>query len=193
MARPARFLGRAVQGRAAKPDAVFVFYPGAAGVQFLNQYAQAGLQGQIPLYTAFTIDLRRCRGRGSSRWACPGAQQWVNDLPNDANKKFVADFKAKHKAEPSFYGAQSYDAASLSTRAVGAAKGDLTKRSDARRDAKGRLQVGARHFKYGNNHFPIQNFYLQEVVKDGDGTFASRRWRPSSRTPGRSRHECTMK
>src|SRR5580658_6380826 len=31
--------------RAAKPDAMYVFYPGAAGVQFLNQYAQAGLKG----------------------------------------------------------------------------------------------------------------------------------------------------
>ena len=44
------------KARAAKPDAIFVFYPGAAGVQFLTQYAQAGLKGQIPLYTAFTID-----------------------------------------------------------------------------------------------------------------------------------------
>ena len=42
--------------KAAKPDALFVFYPGAAGVQFLNQYVQAGLKGQVPLYTAFTID-----------------------------------------------------------------------------------------------------------------------------------------
>src|SRR5215475_11845647 len=42
--------------RAAKPDAAFAFYPGAAGVQFLNQYVQAGLKGQVPLYTAFTID-----------------------------------------------------------------------------------------------------------------------------------------
>ena len=24
-------------------------------------------------------------------------------------------------------------------------------------------------YKYGNNHFPIQNFYLQDVVKDADG------------------------
>ena len=23
-------------------------------------------------------------------------------------------------------------------------------------------------FKFGNNHIPIQNFYLQDVVKDGD-------------------------
>ncbi len=42
--------------RDANPQAVFVFYPGAAGVQFLNQYAQSGLRGKIPLYTAFTID-----------------------------------------------------------------------------------------------------------------------------------------
>src|SRR5436190_13552358 len=38
------------KARAAKPDAVFVFYPGAAGVQLLNQYAQAGVREQIPLY-----------------------------------------------------------------------------------------------------------------------------------------------
>ncbi len=25
------------------------------------------------------------------------------------------------------------------------------------------------NFKYGNNHVPIQNFYLQDVVKDADG------------------------
>ena len=85
--------------RAAKPDAVFVFYPGAAGVQFLNQYAQAGLKGQIPLYTAFTDRLAvAAAAEATLALGVPGAQQWVNDLPNDANKKFVADFKAKHKA-----------------------------------------------------------------------------------------------
>jgi branched-chain amino acid transport system substrate-binding protein len=26
-------------------------------------------------------------------------------------------------------------------------------------------------YKYGNNHIPIQNFYLQEVVKDPEGIF----------------------
>jgi branched-chain amino acid transport system substrate-binding protein len=25
-------------------------------------------------------------------------------------------------------------------------------------------------FKFGNNHIPIQNFYLQDVVKGADGT-----------------------
>jgi branched-chain amino acid transport system substrate-binding protein len=27
-------------------------------------------------------------------------------------------------------------------------------------------------FKYGNNHIPIQNFYLQDAVKNADGTYA---------------------
>ena len=27
-------------------------------------------------------------------------------------------------------------------------------------------------FKYGNNHIPVQNFYLQDVVKGADGTLS---------------------
>src|SRR6266404_3478009 len=99
--------------RAAKPEAVFVFYPGAAGVQFLTQYAQSGLKGQIPLYTAFTVVAITLPLQKDLALGVPGAQEWVNDLPNDANKKFVADFRSKHKNYPSFYGAQSYDAANF--------------------------------------------------------------------------------
>ncbi len=44
------------KARAARPDAIFAFYPGGPGIQFITQYAQSGLKGQIPLYTAFTID-----------------------------------------------------------------------------------------------------------------------------------------
>src|SRR3984957_4463682 len=50
------FSAELTKARAAKPDAIFAFYPGAAGAQFLTQYAQSGLKGQIPLYTAFMID-----------------------------------------------------------------------------------------------------------------------------------------
>src|SRR5713101_6893081 len=92
--------------RAAKPEAVFVFYPGAAGVQFLTQYVQSGLKGQIPLYTAFTIDAITLKLQKELALGVPGAQEWVNDLPNDANKKFVADYRAKYMKGPSFYGAQ---------------------------------------------------------------------------------------
>jgi branched-chain amino acid transport system substrate-binding protein len=159
--------------RAAKPDSVFVFYPGAAGVQFLTQYVQSGLKGQIPLYTAFTIDETTLPLQKDLALGVPGAQEWVNDLPNEANKKFVADYKAKHQKGPSFYGAQSYDAVNLVNSAVVAVNGDLGKK-DAMRDAMRKANYASVRgpYKYGNNHFPIQNFYLQEVVKDSGGNLA---------------------
>jgi len=158
------------KARAAKPDAMFVFYPGAAGVQFLNQYVQAGLKNQIPLYTAFTIDETTLPRQGENALGIPGAQEWVNDLPNDANKKFVADYKAKHKASPSFYGAQSYDAALLVNSAVAAVKGDVARKADMIKAMEKADFASVRgSFRYGNNHFPIQNFYLQDVVKGPDG------------------------
>src|SRR5256886_3019008 len=83
------------KARAAKPEAIFVFYPGAAGVQFLTQYGQTGLKGQIPLYTAFTIDALSLPLQKDLALGVPGAQHWVNDLPNETNNKFVADVRQK--------------------------------------------------------------------------------------------------
>jgi len=158
--------------RAAKPDGVFVFYPGAAGVQFLTQYGQAGLKDQIPLYTAFTIDALSLPLQKDLALGVPGAQEWVNDLPNDANKKFVADFRAKYGHYPSFYGAQAYDAANLINSAVVAVNGDLTKKDAMRAEMHKANYASVRgSYKYGNNQFPIQNFYLQETVKDADGNY----------------------
>src|ERR1043166_6425399 len=110
------------KARAARPDAIFAFYPGGPGIQFITQYAQSGLKGQIPLYTAFTIDDLSLPRLKDLAIGIPGAQQWVNDLPNAENKKFVEDYKAKYKTTPSFYGAQTYDAVALLDDAVKAVK-----------------------------------------------------------------------
>ncbi len=157
------------KARAAQPDAIFIFYPGASGVQFITQYVQAGLKGQIPLYQVFSIDELSLPRLKDLAMGVPGAQQWVNDLPNDANKKFVADYIAKYKSRPSFYGAQSYDAAMLLNSAVTAVNGDLSKKDDIRKAMeKADFKSVRGNFKFGNNHIPIQNFYLQDVVKEGD-------------------------
>jgi branched-chain amino acid transport system substrate-binding protein len=161
------------KARAANPDAVFVFYPGASGVQFLTQYAQAGLKGKIPLYTAFTVDELSLPLQKELALGVPGAQQWVHDLPNDQNKKFVADYRKKYPGlRPTYYGAQAYDAAQLINSAVTAVNGDTSKK-DAMRDAmrKADFKSVRGSFKYGNNHFPIQNFYLQDVVQGEDKDF----------------------
>ncbi|HZC54827.1 MAG TPA: ABC transporter substrate-binding protein [Xanthobacteraceae bacterium] len=161
------------KAREAKPDAIFAFYPGGAGVQFITQYAQSGLKGQIPLYTAFTVDDLSLPRLKDLAVGIPGAQEWVNDLPNDANKKYVADYKAKYNSSPSFYGAQTYDAVGLIDSAITAVKGDLTNKEGMRKEMeKADFKSVRGPFKYGNNHIPIQNFYLQDAVKNADGTYA---------------------
>jgi branched-chain amino acid transport system substrate-binding protein len=167
------FSAELAKAKAAKPDAIFVFYPGKAGVQFLSQYAQAGLKGKIPLYTAFTIDELSLPLQKDLALGVAGAQEWVNDLPNATNKKFVADFEKKYPGKkPSFYGAQSYDAANLIASAVNALKGNLSDKKKVEAALKKADFKSVRGgFKYGNNHFPIQNFYLQTVVKK-DGGYA---------------------
>src|SRR6185437_10668743 len=165
------FSAELTKARASGAASIFVFYPGAAGVQFLNQYVQAGLKGQMPLYTAFTIDETTLPLQKDNAIGVPGAQEWVNDLPNEQNKKFVADYRKKYPGlRPTYYGAQAYDAAQLINSAVVAVNGDTSKKDEmkaAMEKADFKSVRGA--FKYGNNHIPIQNFYLQDVVKGADG------------------------
>jgi branched-chain amino acid transport system substrate-binding protein len=158
------------KARASGAESIFVFYPGAAGVQFLNQYAQAGIKQQMPLYTAFTIDETTLPLQKDNALGVPGAQQWVNDLPNEQNNKFVADYRKKYPGlRPSFYGAQAYDAAQLINSAVVAVKGDTSKKDEMKAEMeKANFKSLRGLFKFGNNHIPIQNFYLQDVVKDAD-------------------------
>ena len=148
------------KARASKAESIFVFYPGAAGVQFLNQYAQAGIKQQIPLYTAFTIDELSLPLQKDNALGVPGAQEWVNDLPNDENKRFVADYRKKYPGlRPTYYGAQAYDAAQLINSAVVAVKGDTSKKDAMKAEMeKAEFQVAARSVQIRQQPHPDPEF-----------------------------------
>ena len=155
--------------RAAKPKAVFVFLPGGMGINFMKQYDQTGLRAEIPLYTAFTADAVSLPAVKEAALDVLGTQTWSPDMDNAVNKKFVADFRAKYGYTPSFYAAQAYDTAMFLDAAVRKV-GNVTDR-DALRAAmrSGDFPNTRGSIKFNNNHFPIQNFYLRKVVKEGDG------------------------
>lgn len=164
------------QLRAAKPDAVFVFYPGGMGINFVKQYAQSGLKDEIPLYsTAFTIAQMTLPAMGDAALGLLNSSFWSHDLDNPANIKFVADFKTANKRLPSLFAAQGYDAALLIDSAVKAVKGNLEDK-DALRAALKKADFNSVRgkFKFNNNHFPIQNFYIRKVVKDEEGNLTTR-------------------
>jgi branched-chain amino acid transport system substrate-binding protein len=158
------------QLRAANPKVVFVFYPGDMGIQFLKQYAQAGLREQIPLYSVYTVDEISIPAVGDAAVGNYETRYWSPDLKNEANAKYVADFKKKFGYTPSFYGAQSYDGILLIDSAVRAVKGDLSNKKGmvaAMRKADFKSTRG--RFAYNVNHHPIQNFYLLRSVKPASG------------------------
>lgn len=161
--------------RAAKPDALFVFYPGKHGAQFFKQYVQAGLQRSVPLYSVFTVDsinlpLLKDMAVGSLM-----TQFWAPDLDNPTNRRFVADYRKRYGRYPSFYAAQSYDTVMLIDSAVRGVNGNLKDRAGMRAAMrKANFKSVRGPFRYGNNHFPIQNFYLRQAVKDGQGGFTTK-------------------
>ncbi len=50
------FSAELAKAKASGAEAIFVFYPGKAGGAFIQQYQQAGLKGEMDLYTVFTVD-----------------------------------------------------------------------------------------------------------------------------------------
>src|SRR5579859_5900034 len=165
------FSAELTKARNSRAESIFVFFPGAAGVQFLNQYVQAGIKQQIPLYTDGTVDELSLPAQKENALGVLGVQECVNELPNDQNRRFVADYPKKHPGlRPSFYAAQAYDAVQLINSAVVAVKGDLSQKDAMKAEIeKANFKSVRGSFRYGNNHVPIQNFYLIDVVKDPDG------------------------
>ena len=172
------FSAELAKAKASGAEGIFVFYPGKAGGAFIKQYAQAGLQGKIPLYSVFTVDsialpkLQKANMNGVMGSVM--TQFWAPDLDTPQNKNFVSGFKKKYGRYPSFYAAQSYDTIFLIKSAVEAVKGDLSNMDGMRTAMKKANFPSVRgKFSYGNNHFPIQNFYSRKVVKDSDGVWTT--------------------
>jgi branched-chain amino acid transport system substrate-binding protein len=154
------------QLRSKKPKAVMVFYPGGMGIQFMKQYSEAGLRGQFPLYSVFTLDELSIPAVKHAALGQYETRIWSPDLKNAANQKYVGDYAKKYGGKlPSFYGAQSYDGIMLIDSAVRAVKGNLADKKGmiaAMRKASFNSVRGK--YTYNHNHFPIENFYLLKAV-----------------------------
>ena len=173
------FSAELAKAKASGAEALYIFYPGKAGGAFIKQYQQAGLQDELPLYTVFTVDsiaLPKLQEAGlKGVLGTKNTQQWSPDMDNAANKRFVSDYLKRHGKYPAFYGAQAYDAIMLIKSAVEAVDGNLEDKDGIRKAMKAANFNSVRGpYSYGNNHMPIQNFYLREVVEDAEGRWTTR-------------------
>ncbi|MDB5795402.1 MAG: transporter substrate-binding protein [Noviherbaspirillum sp.] len=158
------------QLQAAKPDAVFAFYPGGMGVNYVRQLSQAGLLTRIPNYSVFTVDGTTMPALNDASVGTISGAMWDAALDTPENKKFVAAFQAKYKRVPSEYAATGYDAAQVLNVAIGKVGG---KTADKKAFAAAVKAAGSEFksvrgpFAFNNNNLPVQNYYAFHVVKEG--------------------------
>jgi branched-chain amino acid transport system substrate-binding protein len=159
---------------AAKPDALFTFMPGGMGINLVKQFRQAGLDKSVTFLSAFTVDGTTLPATKDDAVGLYSASQWTPDLDNAANKAFVKAFEAKYGYVPSLYASQGFDAAQLIDSGVKAVKGDVSDKKALQAALEKADFASVRGaFKFNNNHFPIQDFYLVKAVKRADGKYAT--------------------
>jgi branched-chain amino acid transport system substrate-binding protein len=157
---------------AANPDAIFAFTPGGMGVNFVKQFRQSGLADKITFLSAFTVDESTLPAQQDAALGMFAGSDWAPDLDNPQNRAFVEAYLKEYNAVPATYAFQAYDAAMLIDSALRTTKDNVAD-ADALRTALKRAEFtsvrGA--FKFNNNHYPIQDFYLTKVGKRPDGRY----------------------
>jgi branched-chain amino acid transport system substrate-binding protein len=157
---------------AANPDAIFAFTPGGMGVNFVKQFRQAGLADKIPFLSAFTVDESTLPAQQDAALGMFAGSDWAPNLDNPQNNAFVAAYVKEYNAIPATYAFQAYDAAMLIDSALHATK-DSPADTEALRTALKKADFKSLRgaFKFNNNHYPIQDFYLTKVGKRPDGRY----------------------
>lgn len=158
------------QLQAAGPDAVFVFYPGGMGVNFVKQFSQAGLMKKTALLSAFTVDGTTISSLRDAAVGTISGAMWDVALKTPGNAEFIASFSKKYGRVPSHYAAVGFDTAKLLDIAVRKVKGNTTDKAAfaaAVKSAGSELKSVRGPFRFNSNHMPVQNYYAFQTVKDG--------------------------
>jgi branched-chain amino acid transport system substrate-binding protein len=157
---------------AANPDAIFAFTPGGMGVNFVKQFRQSGVADKITFLSAFTVDESTLPAQQDAALGMFAGTDWAPDLDNPQNQAFVAAYLKEYNAIPATYAFQAYDAAMLIDSALRATDGNVADADALRAALKKAAFASVRGaFKFNNNHYPIQDFYLTKVGKRPDGRY----------------------
>lgn len=152
-------------------DSLFVFLPGGMGINFLKQYAAAGLTKKIPVITSFVnADVKLLKAVGNPMEGVQSASHWSHTM-NMRSREFTKSFQDKYGRMPTVYASQGYETALLIGSALKATKGKVSRNSSAFRKAlkKADFKSLREDFKFGNNNHPIQNWHGRIVTKDSNG------------------------
>ncbi|CAB3894035.1 ABC transporter substrate-binding protein [Achromobacter deleyi] len=160
--------------RSLAPEAVYQFHPGGTGINFVKQYAAAGLNKTIPmLMPSFSMDARMIQATGDAALGAYTTGIWSVDFDNPQSKAFVAAFKAAYGRVPTDYAMQAYDTAQLIGAGLKATGGDLSRQAEFRAALRKPEFASLRgKFSMNTNQHPVQDLYLMKIEKDASGALS---------------------
>jgi branched-chain amino acid transport system substrate-binding protein len=155
------------------PDVVYAMETGADANRFIQQYANFGLKGKIPMLGAMNLtDQSVIRTVGPECEGIISAAQFCGGSDAPATKKFVAEYEKAFNKLPSLYGFSMYSGAMWMAAGMTAVNGNVEDRPkflDAIRKVvlnDSPLGRPVRLDMYGN---PIYDVYIRQVKRRPDG------------------------
>jgi branched-chain amino acid transport system substrate-binding protein len=145
-------------------DAVGSFFAGGGAVQFVKDYAAAGLRDKLPLCGSGFLTEGVLKPQGAAAEGIQTALHYGDGLDNAKNAAFRAAFKQKTGRDADVYAVQGYDAGQMIAVGLAATKGDAAAvkvLAAAIEAAKIDSPRGA--FTLSPSHNPVQTIYLREA------------------------------
>lgn len=156
-------------------DVIFAMETGADATRLMQQYANFGLKGQIPLVGAMNMtDQSVIRTMGPEVEGVVVAAHFAEGSQDPATKKFVEAHVKKYNKLPSLYGFSMYSGAMWLDEAAKTIKGNVEDR-DAFLAAVAKTELTGSPLgqtvkldAYGN---PIYDVHIRKVEKNADGKY----------------------
>ncbi len=147
-----------------KPDAVFVFFAGAGAAKFVKDYADAGLQGKVPLYGSGFLTDGVLGVQGAAAEGIKTTLHYADSLDNPANRKFREAFKKATTRNADVYAVAGYDTVNVLAKALDKVKGDTGAQKELIAALESaRIDSPRGPFRFSRAHNPIQDIYLRQV------------------------------
>jgi len=145
-------------------DAIGSFFAGGGAVQFVRDYAAAGLRDKLPLCGSGFLTEGTLGAQGAAAEGVRTALHYGDGLDLPKNTAFRGAFKAKAGREADVYAVQGYDAAQLLAVGADAVKGDMDADKALFAAMRGaRIDSPRGAFTLSASHNPVQNIYLREA------------------------------
>jgi branched-chain amino acid transport system substrate-binding protein len=156
-------------------DGLFIMELGSDANRFMQQYANFGLKGKIPMLGAMNFtDQSVIRTAGPECEGILSSAHFAEGSDNPATVKFVAAYQKKYGILPSLYGFSMYSGAMWVADAIDKINGAVEKRPEFLEAVRKTILTNSplgrpvRLDEYGN---PVYDVYIRKVEKRKDGKY----------------------